>query len=164
MELISFITGTGAENFVDQASNDGRRMMTALRNHYNGPGEVTKRYKKAEERLKGLHYRNESVFPWSTFVSELTKCFTAYEKAGRPIDPRTKMDHLMTKCLPNELAPVKEVARTQHPNDIHAAANQQPPVHIIRRGLCPGHLDRLLGLGVVLCQTQFRLQWHGWEQ
>ena len=123
MELISFITGTGAENFVDQASNDGRRMMTALRNHYNGPGEVTKRYKKAEERLKGLHYRNESVFPWSTFVSELTKCFTAYEKAGRPIDPRTKMDHLMTKCLPNELAPVKEVARTQHPNDIHAAAN-----------------------------------------
>ena len=102
-ELLSFITGTGAENFVNQDSDDGRQMMLALRDHYNGPGEVTKRYKKAKERFNQLHYKNEAVFPWSTFVSELTKCFTVYEKVRRPMDICTKIDKLMEKCQPTEL-------------------------------------------------------------
>ena len=122
-ELFSFISGTGADNFVDESSDNGRAMMTRLRAHYDGPGEVDKRYKKAQAVLESLHYKNEAVFTWSNFVSQLTKCFTTYEKAGRPLDPRTQMDYLIRKCLPTELAAVKEVARSTYPNDIHAAAN-----------------------------------------
>ena len=47
--LFSLIANTGADAFVDEHSNNGRRMMTQLRAHYNGPGEVNKRYKKAEQ-------------------------------------------------------------------------------------------------------------------
>ena len=42
-ELYSFIAGTSAASFVREGSDDGRSMMTTLCNHYNGPGEVTKR-------------------------------------------------------------------------------------------------------------------------
>jgi len=122
-ELVSFIAGTEAAHFIDQNNNDGRAMMTTLRGHYNGPGEVQKRYRKAEVRLQALHYRNEAVFPFSTFVAELTRCFTAYHDAQRPIDEETKMDYLMNKCLPPELAAAKEVARTSFPRDYIAAAN-----------------------------------------
>ena len=103
--------------------NDGRSMMTTLCNHYNGPGEVTKRCNKAKELLTHLHCKNELVFPWSEFVSQLTKAFIAYEKAGRPLDAQTKMDYLMEKTQPVELAAAKEVARATHPNDVAAAAN-----------------------------------------
>ena len=107
-ELYSFVAGTSAANFVTEGSNDGRDMMTTLQNHCNGPGEVTKRYNKAKELLTHLHHKNELVFPWSEFISQLTKAFIAYKKAGRPLDAQTKMDYLMEKTQPVELAAVKE--------------------------------------------------------
>ena len=41
-KLCLFVAGTSAVIFVRQSSDDGRGMMTTLRNHCNGPGEVTK--------------------------------------------------------------------------------------------------------------------------
>ena len=64
-ELCSFIAGTSAANFVREGSDDGRGMMTTLRNHYNGPGEVTKRHNEAKELLTHLHYNNAFV-NWDT--------------------------------------------------------------------------------------------------
>ena len=60
-ELYSFIAGTSAANFVREGSNNGRGMMTTLRGHCNGPGEVTKQYNKAKEQLLHLHHKNEMI-------------------------------------------------------------------------------------------------------
>ena len=73
--------------------------------------------------LTHLHHKNEMVFLWSKFVSQLTKAFIAYEKAGRPLNAQTKMDCLMEKTQPVELATAKEVACATHPNNFAAAAN-----------------------------------------
>ena len=70
-----------------------------------------------------MHYKNELVFPWSKFVSQLTKACIAYEKASRPLNALTKMDCLMDKPQPEELAAAKEVTHAAHPNDFAAAAN-----------------------------------------
>ena len=57
-------------------------MMQALRDHYDGPGEVSKQYNKARDELKGIHYANASLFPFNLYVSKLKKIFWIYEKAG----------------------------------------------------------------------------------
>ena len=62
------------------------------------------------------------VFPRSEFISQLTKAFIAYKKDGRPLDAQTKMDYLMEKTQPVELAAAKEVACATHPNHFAAAA------------------------------------------
>ena len=95
--------------------------MTTLRNHHNGPGEVTKRHDEAKELLTHLHLKNE-LFPWSKFVSQLAEAFIAHKKAGRPLNAQTKMDCLMEKTQPVELAAAKEVACAAHPNNFAAAA------------------------------------------
>ena len=119
-KLHSFIAGTSVANFVREGSNDGRGMMTTLQDHYNEPGEVTKRCNKAKELLTHLHCKNKLVFLWS---AQLTKAFIACKKASRPLDMWTKVDHLMEKTQPTELAAAKEVTHAAHPNDFAAAAN-----------------------------------------
>ena len=106
-----------------EGSDNDRGMMNTLCNHCNGPGEITKRHNKAKESSIHLHHRNKMVFPCSKFVSQLTKAFIAHEKAGRPLDAQTKMDHSMDKTQPMELAAAKEVACDAHPNDFAAAAD-----------------------------------------
>ena len=83
-EMHLFVAGAGAANFVREGSNDGRGMMTALCNDCNGPGEVTKRYNKAQKSLTHLHCKNKLVFPWSKFISHLTKAMLLVKRpAGR---------------------------------------------------------------------------------
>ena len=60
---------------------------------------------------------------WSEFISQLTKAFVACKMDCRPLDAQTKMDYLMDKTQPSELAAAKEVACVTHPNDFAAAAN-----------------------------------------
>ena len=122
-KLHSFIASTSAANFVREGSNDGRGVMTTLQDHHNGPGEVTKQHKKAKESLTHLHCKNELVFPWSEFISQLTKAFIACKKASRPLDAQIKIDHLMEKTKSVELVAAKEVPRATHPNNFSAAAN-----------------------------------------
>ena len=77
----------------------------------------------AKELLTHLHSKNELVFPWSEFISQLTKAFVACKKADRPLDAQTEMDYPMEKTQPVELAAAKEVACATHPNNFAAAAN-----------------------------------------
>ena len=122
-EIFSFIAGTAAANFVDENSNDGRGMWHALSQHYDGPGEVQKRYNKAKENLRGLHYSNEVQMSWSEFVSRYLKCMDTFEKARQPKTNIEKMEILMEKIKDTNLNAVKEVARDRYADNIIGAMN-----------------------------------------
>lgn len=122
-ELISFISTTEAASFVNLESLDGRTMMQALRQHYDGPGEIRKRYNKAKTIFDSLHYKNEAIFPFSKFQSKFQWCMKVYDKAHLPMHVTNQMTEFMAKIKVKELDAVKETARSRFPESITDAGN-----------------------------------------
>ena len=57
-------------------SENGREAMNALSDHYDGPGQVTKRLSEARSDIKSLHYKGiESSFPFETYITRLQDNF-----------------------------------------------------------------------------------------
>ena len=65
-------------------NENGREAMTALSNHYDGPGQVTKRLGQARSDIKSLHYKGiESSFPFETYITRLQDNFDFEAKWGK---------------------------------------------------------------------------------
>ena len=109
--------------WVEPYEDDGRNMMRALRDHFDGPGEVSKRYNKAKDELKGIHYASEGVFPFSLYISKLKKIFRIYDKADRPYTGSQQVETMLDGIRPKELEPAKEIALKDHKDDFESAAN-----------------------------------------
>ena len=120
---ITALMGPETLPWVEPHEDDGRNMMQALRDHYDGPGEVSKRYNKAKDELKGIHYASEGAFPFSLYVSKLKKIFRIYEKAGRPYTGAQQVETMLDGIRPKELEPAKEIALKDHRDDFESAAN-----------------------------------------
>ena len=121
-ELIALV-GTEALPWVEPHRGDGRRMFRALQDHFNGPGEVSKRYNKAKDELKSIHYGNELVFPFASYVGRLKRIFRTYEQAGRPYTEAQKVETMLDNTRPKELDSAKETVFHNYRNDFEAAAN-----------------------------------------
>ena len=64
-------------------TENGREAMTALSNHYDGPGQVTKRLSEARSDIKSLHYKGiESSFPFETYITRLQDNFETLRLNG----------------------------------------------------------------------------------
>ena len=64
-------------------TENGREAMTALSNHYDGPGQVTKRLSEARSDINSLHYKGiESSFPFETYITRLQDNFETLRLNG----------------------------------------------------------------------------------
>jgi hypothetical protein len=80
-----------------EGKKDGRTAMKALRDHYDGPGEVEKRISYAKRELETAHYRSEKVFTFEKYVTKLSEAFQILEENGIPKVEREKADTLLEK-------------------------------------------------------------------
>jgi uncharacterized membrane protein YgcG len=82
--LNTLLTGTEATTWIrafDRAQ-DGRAAWNALVAHYDGGGQQEKRIARAESTISQLHYKNESVFAFDNFSSQLLDAYRDLDKGG----------------------------------------------------------------------------------
>ena len=71
--------------------------MQALRNHYSGEGNTSRRIAVAERLRDTLHCKNEKSLQFSTFLGKLQKMFNIFEEDGESIGDQAKVRLLLQK-------------------------------------------------------------------
>ncbi len=71
--------------------------MMALRRHYAGEGNSTRRIADAKKIQTTLHYKTERALPFNKFLDSLQRMFTIFEEENEPLTERAKVDELLTK-------------------------------------------------------------------
>lgn len=104
--LAGFIQGEASENWIRSIAKfqDGRRDFIALRRHYAGEGNATRRIADAKRIQTSLHYKTERALPFGKFLDSLQKMFTIFEEEGEPLSERAKVDELLTKVQSTALS------------------------------------------------------------
>ena len=78
--LISFTTGQTSEDWIKPVLKfkSGRKSMQALRDHFSGEGNVTRRIAEADRFKETLHYKNERSLTFETFLTKCQKMYNIY--------------------------------------------------------------------------------------
>ena len=100
--------------------------MIALRTHYEGDGEVSKRITLAEESIKEAHYKNEATYPFEKYATRLKQAYTTLEKHGQGIIPQRQVKTLCDGIqVPNsvEMTVAKQHMLDSLRTDFTAAVN-----------------------------------------
>jgi hypothetical protein len=109
------------------ARQDGRQAMAALRQHYDGPGEVEKRLAFAKKQLSEIHYRSEQTFPFESYVTKLKGAFEVLEECNEAYTERNKVSILLEKIQINntqiQSAKTSVMMNDALKTDFNAAAN-----------------------------------------
>ena len=74
---MNFLVAELAEQWIKDLTPrvNRRRDMEALRNHYGGEGNASRRIATAEKLRESLHYKSEHSLPFSTFLDRMQKMF-----------------------------------------------------------------------------------------
>ena len=114
--ILSFTTGHPSEDWVKDYDKykDGRRSMQALRDHFRGEGNATRRIVEAERLKKSLHYKKERSLAFETFLTSSKKMFNIYQKEGEAMKEDAKLRFLFDK--------------TQHPSLTATVAVLEAPI------------------------------------
>lgn len=113
--LIGFLHGENTESWIRSIARyqDGRRDMIALRRHYAGEGNSTRRIGDAKKIQASLHYKSERALPFHKFLDSMQKMFTIFEEEGEPLTERAKVDELLAKVQNSGLAAAVSQLRFQ---------------------------------------------------
>ena len=123
----SCVIGEHAEQWTKphRKKQNGRIDIKALREHYRGKGNQTRRITDAERLRDTLHYKGESSMPFATFLSKCQKMFNLYEQTEEPMTEAAKLRFLFEKTMNTELRPTVESLKAQISTqpDIHTFAS-----------------------------------------
>ena len=94
--LVSFTTGQPSEDWIKGSNRhkDGRRDMIALRAHFSGEGNATRRIAEADRLKETLHYKNERSLPFETFLTKCQKMYNIYAQHGEVMAEDAKIRFL----------------------------------------------------------------------
>ena len=97
--LKSFLQSESAEQWIKSISRkqNGREDMIALRNHYSGEGNTSRRIAIAEKTRDTLHYKSERAMPFSSFLDKLQKMFNIFDEENESISETAKVRLLLKK-------------------------------------------------------------------
>jgi hypothetical protein len=143
--LLGFLQGENTENWIRSVARyqDGRRDMEALRRHYAGEGNSTRRIADAKQIQQSLHYKSERALSFSKFLDSLQRMFTIFEDEGEPLTERAKVDELLTRVQNSALTAAVAQLRYQlnttgvtftvAANHLNSEVAQTPDYRISRR-------------------------------
>ena len=77
--------------------------MEALRNHYGGEGNASRRIATAEKLRETLHYKSERSMPFSTFLDRMQKMFNIFQEEGEELTENAKVRELLKRVQNNQL-------------------------------------------------------------
>ena len=97
--LKSFLQAESAEQWIKPLTKrqDGRKDMEALRGHYSGEGNTSRRIAVAERYRDTLHYKNEKALSFSVFLDKIQTMFNIFETEGEPVQEQAKVRMLLKK-------------------------------------------------------------------
>ena len=103
--VTSFVKGELANAWIKpvKAQCSGREDIKALRAHFNGRGNETRRLGEANKLKKTLHYKNERAMPFDSFLSKCQEMFTIFEECKQPIYDKQKLDFLLERSQHPEM-------------------------------------------------------------
>lgn len=122
--IVSFTTGETSENWIKSVSRhrDGRKSMQALRDHFSGEGNVTRRIAEADRLKENLHYKNERSLSFESFLTKCENMFNIYEKHGEAMTEDAKIRFLFKNVqhpeLKSEIAALKASITTSPPGTL----------------------------------------------
>lgn len=95
----SFLQTETAEQWVKPHSSkqNGRIDFIALRAHYSGEGNTSRRIADAERIRDTLHYKNERAMQFSAFLAKIQKMFNIFADEGEPLTEQAKVRMLLAK-------------------------------------------------------------------
>jgi hypothetical protein len=110
----SYTSGENSEVWVKRLRrhHNGRMDMEALRAHYRGEGNQSRRISDAETLRDTLNYRGESTMPFATFLAKVQRMFNLFEQIGEPYSEAAKLRFLFDKVQNQELKHPLEAVRT----------------------------------------------------
>lgn len=84
--VLGLVQPTDGYQWVREVSPfDGRGIVQALVNHYEGEGHSQRIVESARHTVSNLIYQNESVFSWETFSTRLKQAFDILNRHGVPV-------------------------------------------------------------------------------
>jgi hypothetical protein len=91
--LQSLTIGEHAEHWLKDLSkkHEGRKDMAALRSHYRGAGNKSRRIQVAKKQHATLHYKNERALKFSTFISQAKEMFNIFDECKEPYVEAAKL-------------------------------------------------------------------------
>ena len=101
----SFLQAETAEQWVRPhlKAQNGRRDMKALRDHYTGEGNTSRRIAVAERLRDSLHYKNEKLMQFSSFLAKMQTMFNIFEEEKEIMSEQAKVRILLKKVEHPEL-------------------------------------------------------------
>lgn len=143
--LLGFLQGENTANWIRNIAKfqDGRRDILALRRHYAGEGNTTRRIADAKRIQASLHYKTERALPFSKFLDSLQRMFTIFEEEKEPLTERAKVDELLMKVQSSSLVTAVSQLRyrlntdgvtfTTAANHLSAEVSQTPDYQLARK-------------------------------
>ena len=97
--IVSFTTGQPSGDWIKSTLrfSDGRRSMTALRQHFAGEGNASRNMAEADRLHESLMYKSERAMSFEVFLTQCQKMFNIYEKEGEPMADDAKVRFLFKK-------------------------------------------------------------------
>ena len=97
--LMNFLVAESAEQWIKNLAPraNGHLDMEALRNHYGGEGNASRRIATAEKLCETLHYKSERSMPFSTFFDRMQKMFNIFQEEGEELTKNAKVRELLKR-------------------------------------------------------------------
>ena len=137
--------------------------MEALRNHYGGEGNASRRIAAAEKLRETLHYKSERSMPFSIFLDRMQKMFNIFQEEGEELTENAKVLELLKRVQNNQLQDTVKALRvrfdidgisyTEAANHLAAAVSELPEFLLARR---VSSLKRICGGGSEKGKNKFK--------
>ena len=75
----------------------------ALRHHYSGEGNVSRRVTTSDRLRKTLHYKSERALSFNTFLNMMQKMFNIFCDEGKPMADSTQLRELFRRVQHSQL-------------------------------------------------------------
>ncbi|KAI2490447.1 hypothetical protein MHU86_24134 [Fragilaria crotonensis] len=143
--LKSFLQTETAEQWIKPLARkqSGRADMIALRKHYSGEGNTSRRIADAEKIRDNLYYKNERAMQFSAFLDKLQRMFNIFEEENEEVSEQAKVRMLLKKVEHPQLqdavgalrvrAAIEGISFTECANHLSAQVSELPDQHTPRK-------------------------------
>lgn len=97
--ILGYVQGENADQWLKPhlKQENGRTDMIALRKHFEGEGNVSRRITEAEHLRNTLHYKGERALPFSHFITKCQNMFNIFSDEEEPYSESQKLRFLLDK-------------------------------------------------------------------
>ena len=120
------ISTSGFPWFEQAPDGDGRAAFKALTDHYKSPAHQNLSAAEAAAILETLHWKNEFIYPFDTYLTNLRKVFKSKQDAKEEVPETVKVKEMLKRMKMDNPAVLASMAlvRLKHPDDFKSAGEE----------------------------------------